>query len=122
MKKAALAALVLFFLVTGFAMAQEVVGDPVEIDPSVVQAIMTGVMGFGVIALVQLIKTFLKVEGVIVSCVISLVVSAVATAIFLVTTPVTGGFTVLKFVVYTIAVWGFANGWFKFKKETGGGV
>jgi hypothetical protein len=88
--------------------------DPVEIDSDVVNTILaSGLMGFGVIAVTQIIKTALKLSGSIVSFGISLAVSAAAVVVYLITGG--GGFTILKLVGYTIAVWCVANGWYKFK-------
>jgi len=88
--------------------------DAVEIDPAVVNTILaSGLMGFGVIAVTQIIKTALKLEGSIVSFGISLAVSAAAVIVYLITGG--AGFTILKFVGYTVAVWCLANGWYKLK-------
>ena len=104
--------LFLFLFLAPMLVAQTT--EPTEIDPAVVQAILaSGLLGFGVIAIVQILKTALKVQGGIVAYGVSLLVSAVATIVFLLTGG--GGFTILKFVGYTIAVWAVANGWYKFK-------
>ena len=97
------------FFSLGLALAVE----PTEIDPAVVNSILAGgLLGFGVIAVTQILKTALHVNGAMVIG-ISLVVSAAATIIFLITGG--GGFTILKFVGYTVVVWAVANGWYKFK-------
>jgi hypothetical protein len=101
---------VLFMAAATYAQTQE----PTEIDPAVVQTILAGgLLGFGVIALTQVVKKALHVEGGIVVYGVSLVMSAAATIVFLITGG--GGFTILKFVGYTVSVWAVANGWYKFK-------
>jgi len=105
-----------FFLAVLFLVlpAALLAAESTEIDPAVVNTILaSGLMGFGVIAVTQIIKTALKLEGSIVSFGVSLAVSAAAVIVFLITGG--GGFEILKFVGYTVAVWVVANGWYKFK-------
>lgn len=85
----------------------------VEIDPNTVSSIVAGgLLGLGVIGVTQIVKNALKVEGVV-AIFISLLVSAVATVVFLISGG--GGFSVLKFIGYTVSVFVVANGWYKFK-------
>jgi hypothetical protein len=110
MKKLFLFLAVFCFFSLGLALAAE----PTEIDPAIVNSILVGgLLGFGVIAVTQILKTLFHVQGGVVVFGISLAVSAAATIIFLITGG--GGFTILKFVGYTVAVWAVANGWYKFK-------
>ena len=110
MKKLFLFLAVFVFLAIGTALAAE----PTEIDPAVIDSILAGgLLGFGVIAVTQILKAALKVEGGAVAFGLSLIVSAAATVIFLITGG--GGFTILKFVGYSVSVWAVANGWYKFK-------
>jgi len=109
MKRLFLFLAVFLFFSLGLALAAE----PTEIDPAVVNSILAGgLLGFGVIAVTQILKAALKVSGAVVIG-ISLLVSAAATLVFLFTGG--GGFTILKFVGYAVAVWAVANGWYKFK-------
>jgi len=97
-----------------FSLASAYAAEPTEIDPAVVNQILaSGLLGFGVIAITQILKTALKVQGGVVAFGLSLAVSAAATLVFLITGG--GGFDVLKFVGYTLAVWALANGWYKLK-------
>ena len=110
MKKLFLFLAVFCFFSLGLAFAAE----PTEIDPAIVNTILAGgLLGFGVIAVTQILKTAFKIEGGIVAWGLSLAVSAAATVIFLLTGG--GGFTILKLVGYTVSVWVVANGWYKFK-------
>jgi hypothetical protein len=110
MKRLIFFLVVFVFLAIGTALAAE----PTEINPAVVNAILaSGLMGFGVIAVTQIIKTALNLNGSIVSFGVSLIVSAAAVIVYLITGG--GGFTILKEVGYTVAVWVTANGWYKFK-------
>jgi hypothetical protein len=109
MKRFILFLAVFIFLALGTALAAE----PTEIDPAVIDSILAGgLLGFGVIAVTQILKTALKVNGAVVYG-ISLLISAAATLVFLFTGG--GGFTILKLVGYTVSVWAVANGWYKFK-------
>ncbi len=107
----------LFFMLAVLVLALPaflLAGEPIEIDPAVVDTLIaSGLMGFGVIAVTQIIKTALKLSGSIVSFGVSLAVSAAAVIIFLLTGG--GGFELMKFIGYTVAVWAVANGWYKFK-------
>jgi hypothetical protein len=78
-------------------------------DPAVVQLILAGVAGLTVVGITQMIKGLLHATGVLVY-IISAIVSAGATAYFLVQT---AGFTVPAFVGYTIFVFLAANGIYK---------
>jgi hypothetical protein len=80
------------------------------IDPTIVTAIIaTGILGFGVAALTEMLKRLLNATGVG-AYICSLVVSAGATAYYLASTNI---FTVVAFVVYTILVFLTANGFYK---------
>ncbi len=85
-----------------------------EFSPAFVDAILlTGVGGLSVTALTELIKRLLKAEGVL-AYVISAIVSAAATTFALV---VAGQFTIISFLIYTIAVFLTANGIYKFSAK-----
>lgn len=110
MKRLFLFLAVFVFLAIGTALA----ADPTEIDPATIDSIIAGgLMGFGVIAVTQILKNALHIEGGAVAYGLSLVVAAAATVIFLITGG--GGFALMKFIGYTVAVWAVANGWYKFK-------
>ncbi len=105
--------LFLMLLVVGLALPLAAQTTPVEIDPMAVDTILAGgILGLGVIAVTQVVKNALKVNGVPVYF-ISLLVSAGATIIWTITGG--GGFTLTKFIGYTVIVWAVANGWYKFK-------
>jgi len=80
-----------------------------QIDPALVVTILA-FGGIGVTGLTEMIKRFLKAEDFWVY-VISLVVSAAATAFILVQA---SSFAVLPFAIYTIIVFLEANGIYKF--------
>lgn len=110
MKRLFLFLAVFCFFSLGLALA----ADPTEIDPAVIDSIIAGgLLGFGVLAVVQILKTALGIQGGAVAYGLSLVVSAAAVLVFLLTGG--GGFAVLKFVGYTLCVWAVSNGWYKFK-------
>ncbi len=95
------------------------------IEPAVAEAILSlGFMGFSVVALTQLVKNalvkLLKLsEGgqQVAGYVASLIVAAVANLYYWLA--VAANFDAGNFVIYTLIVWGLANGWFKFRKQTG---
>jgi len=106
--------LLLFFMlaVSVFAMAQADVA--VEVDTAVVDLILlTGVGGFAVGALTEMLKRALKAEGFF-AYVISFAVSAAATAYYM----VTAGWDFLLFIIYTILVFAAANGFYKMVKKS----
>ena len=78
------------------------------IDPTVLAAIL-GFGGLGVIGFTEMVKRFLKLEDAWVYL-ISLVISAIITAVVLSTS---GAFTVLALAVYTVVVFLEANGIYK---------
>ena len=80
-----------------------------NIDFSVVTVIMTGALGLTVLGLTEMLKKALKAKGVV-CYLISFVVSAGATAYYLVNQHI---FTVLLFGGYTVATFLVANGIFK---------
>ena len=82
------------------------------IDLGIVSAILA-VAGIGVTGLTEMIKRFFKASG-IWAYVISLVVSAGATAFILIQA---GSFAWIPFAVYTILVFGEANGIYKVIKK-----
>ena len=84
-----------------------------SIDPTVV-ALILGVGGIGVLGLTEMIKRLLKFEGVLVYL-LSLVVSAAATAFTLATT---SAFTWPAFAIYTVIVFLEANGIYKATVKT----
>lgn len=79
------------------------------IDPSIVEVILGGVLGLSVLGVTEVIKKFLKASG-IGAMLISLVVSAGATAYYLISSAT---FTPLLMVGYTLYVFAVANGIFK---------
>jgi uncharacterized membrane protein HdeD (DUF308 family) len=79
------------------------------LDPTIVQVILGGVLGLTVLGVTEVIKKFLKVSG-IWGYIISLLVSAAATAYYLVSNHL---FTVVLMIGYTLYVWATANGIFK---------
>jgi len=113
MKKGMLVAMGLLTLVVLLALPVAAqTSEPVEIDPAAVQTILAGgILGLGVLAITQIVKGWFGAQGAAV-ILISLVVSALSTIVWLVTGG--GGFVLLKFIGYTVAVWATANGWYKF--------
>jgi len=112
-KKLSLVAFLLVFL-GSFALAQ---AEPIDIDISKTSDIFyAGIAGFGVLALVEIIKRALKTHGVL-TVFVSIVVSAAATLYYLITA---AGFSLLKFIVLTAIVALAANGIYLFprKRET----
>jgi len=79
------------------------------LDLSVVNVIMAGALGLTVLGVTEIVKRFLKVSG-IGAYLVSLVVSAGATAYYLITNHI---FTVILFIGYTLLVFATANGIFK---------
>lgn len=83
-----------------------------EIDPAIVMAILA-FCGIGVTGITEMVKRLLKASGIL-AYVISLVVSALATAFVLYQS---AQFTVLWFIIYTIIVFLEANGIYKVIKK-----
>jgi len=84
------------------------------IDPAVVQAILGGVLGLTVLGVTEIVKKFLfkppKVVPAVAGYLISLLVSAAATAYYLISQHIFG---VVLMLGYTLYVWAVANGIFK---------
>jgi hypothetical protein len=78
-------------------------------DTAIVEIILAGIGGITVVGITQIIKNFLKATGVG-AVVISLVVSAGATAYYLLST---GAFAVLPMIGYTLLVFATSNGIFR---------
>ncbi len=83
-------------------------------DPATVDMILAGALGITVLGLTEMLKRWLKAQG-LGSYLISLAVSAAATAYYLVKA---GGFNILAFVGYTLFVFLAANGIYKAVKTT----
>jgi len=81
-------------------------------DPNVVATILA-VAGVGVVGITEMIKRFLHADG-FVAYLISLIVSAGATAFTLVTA---GTFNWISFAIYTALVFLEANGLYKVVKK-----
>jgi hypothetical protein len=79
------------------------------LDLSVVNVIMAGALGLTVLGVTEIVKRFLKASGAV-AYIVSLVVSAGATAYYLVSNHI---FTVVLFIGYTLLVFATANGIFK---------
>ena len=84
------------------------------IDPAIVEVILGGVLGLSVLGVTQVLKNFFfkppKVVPAVAGYLISAVVSAAATAYYLISTHT---FTWILMAGYTIYVWAVANGIFK---------
>jgi len=93
-------------------MAQHATGE--MFDPTTVELILAGALGITVVGLTEMLKRWLKTSGVG-SYLVSLAVSAAATAYYLVKTT---GFTPLSFAGYTVFVFLAANGIYKAVKST----
>lgn len=78
-------------------------------DSSIVEQILLGVGGLTVVGLTEMLKRWFKLDG-LWGYVISLAVSAAATAYYLVSS---GAFAVVPFVIYTALVFVTANGIYK---------
>jgi len=109
----------LFFFLTLFcflSVGAALAADPTEIDPAVVDVILAGgLLGFGVVAVTQIVKEALKITGALLYLV-SLIVSAAAVVAYLIMGG--GGFNLMIFIGYTVTVWAVANGWYKFRRGT----
>lgn len=79
------------------------------IDSSIVVIILAGIGGIGVVGITEMIKKALKATGVA-AYFISLVVSAGATAYYLISTST---FAAFPFIGYTVLVFLAANGIYK---------
>jgi len=83
-------------------------------DPTIVQVILGGVLGLTVLGVTQVIKNFMfkppKPVPAVAGYLISLLVSAAATAYYLISTHT---FTAVLMIGYTAYVWATANGIFK---------
>mgnify|MGYP005839741509 CR=1 FL=1 len=89
--------------------------EPTEIDIAKAEIIfLAGIGGFSVLALVEILKRVLKTSG-WGTRIVSVIVSAGATAYYLVTAG--GGFNLLKFVIFTVVVVLAANGIYLFPKQ-----
>ena len=85
----------------------------VEIDMAAIELILiTGVGGFAVGTLTEMIKRALKAQGFF-AYVISFAVSAAATAYYM----TTAGWDTLLFIIYTFLVFAAANGFYKLVKK-----
>jgi len=107
---------ILFFLAVFcfFSLVAAQASDSVDVDISKAELIfLAGVGGFGVLALTEIIKRFLKTTGAA-TVVVSAVISAAATVYYLFTAG--GGFNLLKFVIYTVVVALAANGIYLFPR------
>lgn len=117
--------LVLFLLLVPIALlAQDPVDNPFGLDEGTLAAIL-GAFGLGVLGITQLLKQILKVEKWdprlkdVAGYGLSLVVSAGATAFVLASSDM---FTVARFAIYSVGVWGEVNGiWKAIKKASGSG-
>lgn len=78
-------------------------------DPNVVEVILAGALGLTVLGVTEVLKRFLKTKGAT-NYLVSLVVSAGATAYYLVSQAV---FTVPHFIGYSLLTFAVANGIFK---------
>ena len=78
-------------------------------DPAVIQIIMAGALGLTVLGVTEMIKRWLNAGGVV-AYLVSFVISAGATAYYLITTHT---FTIILFVGYSVFVFLTANGIFK---------
>jgi hypothetical protein len=93
---------------------QDPAAVPKEIDTAIADAILaTGIMGFSVTALTEMIKRLLHAAGFL-SYAISAVVSAASTAFYLATGT---GFEIGAFLIYTVLVFLIANGFYKFVRK-----
>jgi hypothetical protein len=79
-----------------------------NIEPGIVTAIMA-LFGIGVIGIIQMLKVFLKLDG-LGAKILAFVVSFGATAIYLLQIKT---FTVLALVIYGLIVFGEASGLYK---------
>jgi hypothetical protein len=84
------------------------------IDPTIVETILGGVLGLTVLGVTQVVKNFLfkppKVVPKLAGYVISLAISAAATAYYLISSHT---WAIPLFAGYTLYVWAVANGIFK---------
>jgi len=118
MKKVLMIIAFLLMLAPVYLLAQQAAEVP-EFDITVVEAILAGVGGFGVIGLTEMIKRLFKAGG-IWGYVISAAVSIAMTSITLV---LIHKFTLVAFIIYSGIVFVEANGFFKFiRKPTSGRV
>lgn len=84
-------------------------------DATANEIVMTGILGIGVLALTEMIKRLLKWEGVL-AYVISIVVSAAATAVYMIGKQ---GFELVGFLILTGLVFLISNGLYKTIAKTG---
>jgi len=102
--------LIMLFMIPVALLAQT---QAIELDLAKVELILlAGVAGFGVAALTEMAKRLFKASG-LAAYGISLVVSAAATAYYLVQT----GWDLWQFIAYTILVFLAANGFYKVVKK-----
>lgn len=78
-------------------------------DPAIVEIILAGALGLTVLGVTQIIKSWLKATGVG-AVLISLAVSAAATAYYLISN---AQFKLLPMIGYTLLVFASANGIFR---------
>jgi peptidoglycan/LPS O-acetylase OafA/YrhL len=78
-------------------------------DPAIVEIILGGVLGLTVLGVTEVIKKFLKASGAV-AYLISLAVSAGATAYYLISQHI---FALVPFIGYTLFTFAVANGIFK---------
>jgi len=102
--------LMAFFFVVLLAIPLAAADGP-TFDSAIVELILAGVGGLTVLGITQLIKTWLKAGGVL-AVVISGVVSAAMTAVYLIRA---GNFTVTALIGYSVLVFAAANGIYKAK-------
>lgn len=105
-------------LFVGMAVAQD--AEAVTFDPALVQVILlTGIGGMGVAALTELVKRWLgkllpMICGKLLGYASSLLVSAAAVAAYFIAA---GSFAWVPFIIYTVAVFGLANGFYKMQPK-----
>jgi len=105
--------LISFFVLMVSVVAIAQTEATVEVDIAAIELILiTGVGGFAVGALTEMLKRALKAQGFF-AYVISFAVSAAATAYYMVTI----GWDMLLFIIYTFLVFAAANGFYKIVKK-----
>lgn len=110
MTKKVLLVLIAMILVTAVAAWAQETGTTVPVNETTAQEILqTGILGLGVLALTEMIKRLLKWEGNL-AYVISAVVSAAATAVYMIGKQ---GFNITGFLILTVLVFMIANGLYK---------
>ena len=110
----------LLFCAFSISFAQE---TGITIDPELAEKILgLSFMGFTVLTLSQLLKNvFVKLLNLtstgqnVAGYVSSLIVSVAANVFYF--TQVVHEFVLTNFIIYSLIVWGLANGWFKFRRQ-----